>query len=417
MITYYLIRILTYPFGFLPFWALQITGKFLGSFLYLFLPKFRKRALSNLALAKDLNLSSREIRTTAKNSFKNLCITYLEYAKLARGKNLEKSIICKNPEVASKLYQQKKGIVFFCAHQANWETLFIDGTSKMKGIAIGKPLKNRTLYNWILKIREQNGGRIIEPQKALKESLKALRQGIFVGILGDQGMPTSDFSYPFLGTRAWTSTAPALLAIKTNSPIIYAETRREFGKYVITYSDPIFPNLENPLDKEVPRLMNKVLSLLEESIRKRPSEWLWQHNRYKQLTPHKIYREYRHDSILIILPRDPRAIKQSKALSLLLSKIYDGAFITLLSPTSTPTKILHCEHLHYSKDSEKLLDDYRFKIVYDFTGSSEVQTHYLSKAVVKVVNLKPFSNDIIDNAKQKLIKLICRPGTFTTKNS
>ena len=72
MITYYLIRILTYPFGFLPFWALQITGKFLGSFLYLFLPKFRKRALSNLALAKDLNLSSREIRTTAKNSFKNL---------------------------------------------------------------------------------------------------------------------------------------------------------------------------------------------------------------------------------------------------------------------------------------------------------------------------------------------------------
>ena len=69
----------------------------------------------------------------------------------------------------------------------------------MKGLAIGKPIKNKYLYERVKSIREKNGGKITVPKSALKHGLKALRRGVFLGILGDQGMPSSDFSLPFLG--------------------------------------------------------------------------------------------------------------------------------------------------------------------------------------------------------------------------
>ena len=72
-------------------------------------------------------------------------------------------------------------MIFFCGHQANWETLFIAGNKLFKGIAIGKPIKNILLYKWILSIREKTGGKIVDPKNALKEGLKNLRKVVTLG--------------------------------------------------------------------------------------------------------------------------------------------------------------------------------------------------------------------------------------------
>src|SRR5579872_4944385 len=273
-IAYTLIRILAYPFSLMPYAWIHAIGRAAGWIAFYCMPIYRKRALSNLALAKDLCLSSDEIVQKAKESFRNLAINCLEYPKLAVETDFSRVVQCENPEIAEALYAQEKGIIFFCGHQANWEVLFLDGTARMKGRAIGKPIKNKLLYNWVLKIREKNGGKIIAQRNAVREGLKALRKGIFMGIVGDQGMPESGYSFPFLGRRAWTSTAPALLAYKTNSPILFAETRRVKGGYRVRYSDPIWPDLSAPLEKEIVRLMDQTLSLLQDSIKPPPREWL-----------------------------------------------------------------------------------------------------------------------------------------------
>ena len=127
----------------------------------------------------------------------------------------------------------------------------------MPGVAIGRPIKNRYLYGWVQKMRQKFGGIIITPKNALKEGIKALQQGKFLGIVGDQGMPESSFSSSFLGRKAWTSTAPALLAYKSGCPLIVATTVRQNGHYTISYSDPIFPNKEHGAKEEVPRLMQE----------------------------------------------------------------------------------------------------------------------------------------------------------------
>jgi lauroyl/myristoyl acyltransferase len=65
-IQYYLIRILTFPFGFLPFSWIHAIGRAIGIMGFYCMRQYRKRALSNLSLARDLALKPEEIQSLQK---------------------------------------------------------------------------------------------------------------------------------------------------------------------------------------------------------------------------------------------------------------------------------------------------------------------------------------------------------------
>ena len=422
-ILYYLIRSLTFPTSLFPYRTIHRIGRLLGLFAFYLIRDYRKRALSNLALANDLHLQPKEIKKVAIESFQNLAINCLEYPKLAREKDFSRVIQCENPEKANRIYSQGKGIIFFCGHQSNWEVLFLDGNTRMRGIAIGKPIKNKKLYQWVLSIREKNGGKIITPGNALKEGLRNLRKGIFMGIVGDQGMPESDYSFPFLGRRAWTTTAPALLAYKTQSPIIVATTKRVKEGYRIHYSDPIWPDPGTCLEKEVPRLMEYSLTLLQQSIQNSPGEWLWQHNRWKQQTPHNLFKRFRKDCICIILPKEEDLFHLIYPHLTTLKEIYSKDFLFLIVPEKFAEKKWFATDgiLTYSEYPETLLEDYRFKLVFNFTPFSSIKKHYLRLSAFEVLSLEQLSllakslslkkHSLSDVFKRAL----CRPGTTWKK--
>lgn len=413
---------ITYPFSWFPYRWLHVLGKGIGWVGYYFMTDYRKRALSNLSLAKDLALTPKEIIRTAKKSFQNLAINCLEYPKLARETHFSRVIQCENPEVADALYQKGQGIIFFCGHQSNWEVLFLDGTARMQGIAIGKPIKNKQLYQWILSIRQKNGGTIISPKNAVREGLRALRKGIFMGIVGDQGMPDSGYAFPFLGRRAWTSTAPALLAYKTQCPLIFAATRRVKGGYRIHYSDPIWPDITQPAEQEVVRMMNELLTLLQESIKKSPGEWLWQHNRWKQQTPKILYKRFRQDCICVILPDDPIFFETLQTHLPTLKKIYPLAFLSLLAPEKYRglPLIEADETIYYRSPKETLLQDYRFKLVFNFTEDQNIHRHYQKLSAFEVLNAKTLkelakphlAESMKDNWSEIFKRALCRPGSL-----
>lgn len=424
-IVYYSIRLATLPFSWMPFSWIRWIGKKAGWVAFYFMETYRKRTLSNLALAKDLALSPKELIATAKQSFQNLAINCLEYPKLACKRDLSRAIRCENPDEAEALYQKGYGIIFFCGHQANWEVLFLDGTTRMKGVAIGKSIKNKLLYNWILQIREKNGGKIISQRNAVREGLRALRKGIFLGIVGDQGMPDSGYSFPFFGRRAWTSTAPALLAYKTQSPILFAETRRVPGGYRIHYSDPIWPDLSEPLEKEVVRMMDASLALLEKSIKNSPGEWLWQHNRWKQQTPQIVYKRFRHDCICIILPEEKTAFEEAARHLPALKLIYPLSFISLLIPTKYVSFPLidADETIPYACLADAHLPDYRFKLVFNFTDCLTLKRHYKKYSAFEVLSLSDLkqlaaphlSPEIENNFSEIFKRALCRSGTLWNK--
>lgn len=381
MITYILLRILSEFLAVLPRRALFALGNGGGLLLYFFHREFRKKTMTSLSVAFGKTKGEKELKKIARASFQNLCITCLEFISLKKTK-VKKYIEAEGGEEIAELLKKKQGVVFVSAHQANWEIPFLMVTSLFPGIAIGRPIKNKRIYKWILSVRESYGGKIVMPKNALKSGLKALSEGNFIGIVGDQGFPSSSYNYPLFGTRAWTSTAPALLACRANAPLVAAMTRREGLKYVITCSPPIWPNPSEPLKEEVPRLMNEAMRYLEKSIEKRPSEWLWQHDRWKQQKIDHVKREYRYAFILVILPEDPSSLLPHLSL---FDEIYPRGFITFLAPEKTS---ISKNVIHYKKREDLFLKDWRYQIVFDFYDDPKLRRHYKKLGAFQTLNLK-----------------------------
>lgn len=386
-LSYVLIRTLTFPLRFVPYRWIHRLGNAFGRLAFHLIPSYRKRALSNLALAKSLALNNEQIIETAKQTFGNLAINCLEYAKLGADNRLQDTIECQNLEVVQNLQNKGQGSIFFCAHQANWEILFLYGTLLMKGVAIGKPIKNSRLYNWIVSIREKNGGKIIAVKNGIREGLRALKSGAFLGIVGDQSTAGSGHHSLFFGRPAWTSSAPALLAYKTNCPIIFVETKRIQGKYQISFSKPIWPDLTKPLETQVSQMMDQTLELLEKSIKATPGQWLWQHNRWKQQGIQKILRKFRYDSICILLPEDPEAFAKINQHLPTLKEIYPTESFFLFTHRLNVPSIEAEEIFYYEKAEELLREDYRFKLVLNFTENQKVKPYYLRLSAFKVLSL------------------------------
>ena len=382
-LNYLLFRIFTFPLAFLPYRVLHKLGRGLGWIIFHGYPKYRKRALSNLALAIDLNLSASEIKSLALQAIQSQSITTIEYPRLYREKNIHSIAICENPEVADQIMQSGKSVIFFCGHQANWEILFLEGTHRMagvtSGVAIGRPIKNKYLYAWVIRMREKFGGKIIEPKNAYREAMRALKQGKFVGIVGDQGMPDSGFLSPFLGRKAWTSPLPALLSKRSGCPIIVATIQRCKDKYHIHYSNPIWPDTENQ--------MERVLITFQDSIKSKPQEWLWTHNKWKQQLPGILKKELRHDALAFIFGTDPTPYLDQIRL------LYPHEHITIFAPqvVQAPFEMKTIEELfHY---------DYRFKLLIDFTDNQNAQNHFYR---LSALNICPFKTpeEFLNYARQ-----------------
>ncbi len=403
--SYLCLRAITWPFTLLSYPQIHRIGAWMGPILFFLCKKFRKRALSNLALAKDLHLDPQQIRSLAKASFSNLFTTCLEYAKLAQEKEISKVATCLNPEAAQSLLSEGKGVIFFCGHQANWEILFLEGTSRMPGVAIGRPVKNHYLYQWILSIRQKFGGTIVTPKNAAKEGLRALRQGKFLGIVGDQGMPDSGFHSPFLGQKAWTSPLPAILSYRSGRPILVATTYREKGRYWIHYSDPIWPCLDNPMEVEIPRLMTLSLNLLAESIMRHPGQWLWQHNRWKQQVPGKLKKDFRHESLGIIFPKQ---ISASTCLAHIdcFRSMYPTELITVFAPQGISLSIQGIDVQYYISEEQILRLDYRPKLIFDFTENTKIRSHFLKLAAFHVVTPKELAKIAQMDASAPLTQIL-----------
>lgn len=385
--TSFLIGLFSFIFRFIPYSGIHALGRFFGLIAYYALPKFRRRTLSNLSLA--LKLTPQETIKIAKKSMQNLMITVLEYPKLATEKDIHKVAFCENPEVAEGLIKSGQGLIFFCGHQANWEVLFLEGTKRMPGVAIGRPIKNKTLYDWVLSIREKNNGKIIGPINAIREGMKALKKGCFLGIVGDQGMPEYGYCSPFFGINAWTSPIPAILAYRTGCPILFARTLRENGKYRIRYSEPIWPNKEASQLDEVKRMMTESLALLENSIRETPDQWLWQHNRWKQQGVKHVKRLFRYDTILVILPKDPENFKKIEPYLATFREIYPHEMITFLVPKEFENKVFipGVEKKTYELKQEMFLKEFRFKLIFNLTDEKKIKRHFKNFAASKIVTL------------------------------
>lgn len=344
---------------YIPYTLLRHLGFFLGNCLFYCVADFRKTALTNLALAFP-HLTIPQRYDLAKRSMQHMALTFLELLAVESLTqhiddlvSIATSEICpegflpeevlSNQELQDIFSQLDKnqGIILFCGHQANWELPFLFITKRYPGLALAKSIKNAKLNRKIVALREIFKGKIASPQQGIHQALKALKKGHIVGIVGDQALLISSYSYPLFGEPAFTTTSPALLAYKTGKPVIGITVHRHSRGYTVIPSRRLYPDKSLPMRESCHQLMDQLMGFLEQGILAKPEQWMWMHKRWKRKLTFKFKKKYAYSHLLVVVPS--ASLKKLQGILDEFSKLYAGATLTLAcqgSPESLPSSYI-----------------------------------------------------------------------------
>jgi KDO2-lipid IV(A) lauroyltransferase len=269
-------------------WALRL-GKVTGSLWYFADKRHRNVALSNLHQAYGREKTPAEIEDLARRVFQNLAQIPLEICwsiRLGANEFLSHCAIQGHENLQAAL-AKGKGILFLSAHTGNWELLTM--VISLAGIPVSgvyRPIKSQTIDLLVYEYRTRFGVKLIPKKHSMRKVLRCLGNNEGIGMLLDQDAGSSVGVFvDFFGRPACTNKGLALLALKTEAPVVPAFIARnglgfriEIGKEI-----PLLKTGEKSQDIAVnTQQYNKAI---EEFVRRCPEQWFWVHRRWKSKPP------------------------------------------------------------------------------------------------------------------------------------
>lgn len=102
---------------------------------------------------------------------------------------------------------------------------------------------------------------------------------IITAFLVDQTPPRSyPFWIRFMNRETPFYTGPAKIARKFGHPVIYMKVQKVKRGY---YTVEFFPLFDEPAKVSEVEIIQRIVEVLEDTIRQKPEYWLWSHRRWK----------------------------------------------------------------------------------------------------------------------------------------
>jgi Kdo2-lipid IVA lauroyltransferase/acyltransferase len=260
-------------------------GRRLGDIAYVALGRRRRIALGNLERAFPA-LDDRGRRRVARGAAQHLGMMTMELARVLT-RPLEATLAGIRLEGAEHLraaMESSGRALLLTAHLGNWELL--TAAHRLTGYPLSvvvRPLDAPWLDELAARLRQRTGVELIEKRGALRPVLEALRRGRMIGILMDQNAARREGVFVnFFGRPASTSRSLALLAVRTQTPVLPVFVRREpDGSHVVVIHPPLPVPATNSPEEAVVELTSRCTTAIERAVREAPEQWLWSHDRWR----------------------------------------------------------------------------------------------------------------------------------------
>ena len=261
----------------------NLSSKLSGKIFEIIGPFFRSKKLiySNIKKAFP-NIKSDNSEKISKLMWNNYGRVFAEYMFIKEFRNgkLASKIKIEGNEILEEIKNSNRQVVFISGHFANFELMAMQiEKSGIKLSAIYRPLNNIFLNKIMEDIRKKYicKNQIPKGIKGTKDLLKAFKDGSSVAIMIDQRVSEGK-KILLLNKTALTSTIPAQLVKRYNCKIVPVYVERKNNHYFnIEFSEPLKFHDTNNLEE----ITLKLNIWLEQMIKKRPSQWIWTHNRWK----------------------------------------------------------------------------------------------------------------------------------------
>ncbi len=261
-------------------------GNLIGRIWFLLDKKHRKIAIDNLTIAFGKKKDSDEIRSLAGEVFKNLgqIIFEIGWSLHLKQKEIDKYFYIRGLSNYRAAYEKNKGVLALTAHTGNWE--FLSVIAAMTGYPVNviyRPLDFNPLNQFFQEFRTMFGStKAIPNAHAMRKILKNLKAGEVIAMMMDQNVDWYEGVFvDFFGKRACTNKGLAILALKTESPVMPVFLVRDGSRFVAEFY-PELPLIKTgDKIKDIEENTQQYNQVIESFIRQYPAQWFWVHNRWK----------------------------------------------------------------------------------------------------------------------------------------
>lgn len=176
-----------------------------------------------------------------------------------------------------------RGVIVISAHYGSWEVAALTMMSLAPDVrTVARRLDNAYLERDLTASRARSGAAMIDRRRAARALLKGLAEKAALVLLPDQAvLPREGVLVPFLGMPAWTTPAPARLALQHGSPIVFAFCIPDGTGHRLEFEELIRVDLLPPEAKDPVALTQRINDVISRRILARPELWLWMHDRWK----------------------------------------------------------------------------------------------------------------------------------------
>jgi KDO2-lipid IV(A) lauroyltransferase len=170
-----------------------------------------------------------------------------------------------------------KGIIIVLPHYGSWEAGAVYLSSLGKFAAVAEVLKPPELFDMFCRLREGVGIDIFpynHKPETRDRMIEALKGGTILALLCDRDLKGSGVAVEFFGEPTTLPPGPAVLAMRSGSPIICVTVRNlDDGTWIGHAFDPIYVRVDDDRDAVIQETMQQVARNLEVLIREDPSQW------------------------------------------------------------------------------------------------------------------------------------------------
>lgn len=186
-------------------------------------------------------------------------------------------------ELLEEARARGRGVLLISAHYGGWE---IGGLALMALVdnvrTVARPLDNEFLERDLAQLRAKTGTVVVDRRHAARVLLKGLAENAVLVLLPDQAvLPREGIRVPFLGREAWTTDAPAKMALRHGSTIVFAFCIPVPTGHVLEFGEPINVDQLSEADRDPVVLTRRINDVISRRIASRPELWLWMHDRWK----------------------------------------------------------------------------------------------------------------------------------------
>lgn len=188
-----------------------------------------------------------------------------------------------NAHLLEEAIARGKGTILISAHWGGWEIAGVAVMSLVDNVrTVARPLDNELLERELQQIRAKTGAEVVDRRKAARSLIRGLAENAVVVLLPDQAVqPREGILVPFLGVPAWTTPAPARMAVRAGSTIVFAFCIPDGLRHRLEFEEPIRADLLSEEERDPIKLTRRINEILSRRIDARPDLWLWMHDRWK----------------------------------------------------------------------------------------------------------------------------------------